>query len=296
MNDPSSEYLTTRELAALLRIKERKVYDLASSGAVPCTRATGKLLFPRRGIERWLAASGEGPGSAPRKAARPNVMLGSHDPLLEWALQASGSGIAGYFDGSQNGLARFTRDEGIATALHVYCAAERSWNRAAAARCGGASTAVLVEFCWRSRGILFRGERGATMRGIGDLKGRRVIRRQPGSGSQTLLEHLLSEHALDAAHLEFTDMTHTETESAVAILNGTADAALGLESLAAQYDLGFTPLIRERFDLLVNRHAWFDPPFQRFIRFCTSQALQKRAATLRGYDATGVGTVHFNGR
>jgi len=31
----------------LLRITERKVYDLAATGKVPCSRAMGKLLFPR---------------------------------------------------------------------------------------------------------------------------------------------------------------------------------------------------------------------------------------------------------
>ena len=49
-----TEYLTTRELAELLRIKERKVYDLAASGKVPCSRATGRLLFPRAEIEAWI--------------------------------------------------------------------------------------------------------------------------------------------------------------------------------------------------------------------------------------------------
>ena len=41
------DYLTTRELADLLRIGERKVYDLAANGEVPCVRAVGKLLFPQ---------------------------------------------------------------------------------------------------------------------------------------------------------------------------------------------------------------------------------------------------------
>ena len=50
-----TEYLTTRELADLLRIKERKVYDLAASGEIPCTRATGKLLFEREAINNWLS-------------------------------------------------------------------------------------------------------------------------------------------------------------------------------------------------------------------------------------------------
>ncbi|HUS54016.1 MAG TPA: helix-turn-helix domain-containing protein, partial [Thermohalobaculum sp.] len=35
------EFLTTREVAALLRVKERKVYDLAAAGEIPCRRVTG---------------------------------------------------------------------------------------------------------------------------------------------------------------------------------------------------------------------------------------------------------------
>ena len=55
---PSDEpYLTTRELADLLRIKERKVYDMATRGEVPCVRVVGKLLFPREEIDRWIDAA-----------------------------------------------------------------------------------------------------------------------------------------------------------------------------------------------------------------------------------------------
>ncbi len=60
MGDLTSEFLTTRELAELLHIKEHKVYDLAASGKVPCSRATGKLLFPRRAVEDWMAANSSG--------------------------------------------------------------------------------------------------------------------------------------------------------------------------------------------------------------------------------------------
>ena len=45
MNDAAAarmpEYLTTKELAELLRIKERKVYDLAAAGQVPCSKVSG---------------------------------------------------------------------------------------------------------------------------------------------------------------------------------------------------------------------------------------------------------------
>ena len=123
-----TEYLTTRELAELLRIKERKVYDLVASGEVPCTRATGKLLFPRDAIDDWLASKTFRPLSP--AAARSPVIVGSHDPLLEWALRASRCGLASYFDSSLDGLERFAGGEGIATGLHVYDAASDSWNTA----------------------------------------------------------------------------------------------------------------------------------------------------------------------
>ncbi|MCY3701237.1 MAG: helix-turn-helix domain-containing protein, partial [Rhodospirillales bacterium] len=47
-------YLTTKEVAALLRVKERKVYDLAASGGIPHRRVTGKLLFPSAEILAWI--------------------------------------------------------------------------------------------------------------------------------------------------------------------------------------------------------------------------------------------------
>jgi putative molybdopterin biosynthesis protein len=49
------DYLTTKELAELLRIKERKVYELVSDNLIPVSRVTGKLLFPRDIIEAWLS-------------------------------------------------------------------------------------------------------------------------------------------------------------------------------------------------------------------------------------------------
>ena len=68
--EPLPEFLTTKEVAELLRIKERKLYDLVSAQEIPCVKATGKLLFPRRLIDAWLEAQTELPsaGIAPALA------------------------------------------------------------------------------------------------------------------------------------------------------------------------------------------------------------------------------------
>ena len=91
MSALGDEYLTTRELAELLRIKERKVYDLAASGEIPCSRATGKQRFPRRANEAWIADARSGPAPAPH---RPDDFLGSHDPILKWSQQESSYGMS----------------------------------------------------------------------------------------------------------------------------------------------------------------------------------------------------------
>jgi putative molybdopterin biosynthesis protein len=86
------ELMTTAEVATYLRLKERTVYEMASKRQIPCTRATGKLLFSRKLIERWVEGRTELPLGY--DAAPPPIYAGSSDPLLEWALRESGSGLA----------------------------------------------------------------------------------------------------------------------------------------------------------------------------------------------------------
>ena len=86
------DLLTTDEAAAYLRLSERKLYELVANGAVPCTKVTGKWLFPKAALDRWLVG-GSGPACALAQAPAPPIVGGSHDPLLEWALRESGSGL-----------------------------------------------------------------------------------------------------------------------------------------------------------------------------------------------------------
>jgi len=293
MTSSTSDFLTTREIAELLRVKERKVYELASTGEIPCSRATGKLLFPRRAVEAWIARRSSGSVPAPA-APRPSVLLGSHDPLLEWALRESRSGLATFLDGSLDGVARFAAGEGVAAGLHVYVPEADAWNDPLVRGRFACESVALLEFAWRDRGLIVAPTRQAEIRGIPDLRGRRVVPRQPEAGSQVLLTHLLERHGIGAAELELTEPARSETDAALAVLDGKADAAFGLYCLARQYQLGFVPIVRERFDLLVDRRAWFEPPLQCLANFCRSAAFAVRAGELAGYDVTGLGRVHFN--
>lgn len=292
--DLTTEFLTTRELADLLHIKERKVYDLAASGDVPCSRVTGKLLFPRQAIEAWVArhSSGVMPG---RKNRSSKVMLGSHDPLLEWALRASGCELATFFDGSLDGLERFERGEGVASGTHIFDTESEDWNvEVVRARFGHAPVALL-EFAWRERGLIVAPGKEKVLTDVAALRGHRLVPRQEAAGSQVLLRHLMERDGLGVGDVAWAETARTESDSALAVLEGKADAALGLRAMAERLRLGFVPLVRERFDLLVDRAAWFDPPLQRLFAFFRSPGFLARASELAGYDLSGLGRVHFNG-
>jgi len=292
---PQSEYLTTKELAELLRIKERKVYDLAASGKVPCNRATGKLLFARAQIDTWLADNSSGLSiTAPRQRA--NIFLGSHDPLLEWALMESRSGLASFFDSSFDGLERYQNHEGIATGLHIYDAASNQWNVPVIAERFSDEPAVLVEWAWRNRGLIVASGARNDYKDITSLSNKRFVPRQAEAGSQQLFNHLLTAAGMKPDQLELTATARGETYAALAVQEGKADAAFGLEALARQYQLDFIPLINERFDLLVDRHFWFEQPMQNLLSFCAQKPFRTRAAELGGYNISNLGHVHFNGR
>ncbi len=288
------EFLTVKELAELLRLKERKVYDMAASGAVPCSRATGKLLFPKAEIDAWLAASSQG-GAAAAASARPGVFLGSHDPLLEWALRQSRCGLATFFDGSMDGLTRLRAGEGVAAGIHLHDAASGAWNVPVVQSLFAGRDMVLVAFATRQRGLAVAPALAQDITGLADLRGRRVTLRQPESGTARIFATGLAEAGLALSDLGPTEEARSELDAVLSVAQGHADATFGLEPLARQFGLGFVPVVTERFDLLVDRKAWFDPAMQGFLDFCRSDEFAARARAEAGYDVSDLGQVRWNG-
>jgi excisionase family DNA binding protein len=288
-----TRYLTVPELAELLRIKERKVYDLAASGTVPCSKVTGKLLFPEHAVLRWIER-GQSSQAGPDET-RSNVFLGSHDPLLDWALRQSECGIATFFDGSQDGLDRFAAREGLAAGLHLFDPESDDWNVPPVEAAFSGSSVVLLAFAKRQRGLVVHPDKTGQIAGLGDLAGRSVTPRQEGSGTRTLFDHLLRQADILPETLKVRPVARSEADAVLDVASGASDTTFGLQALAEQHRLAFLPLIEERFDLLVSRRAYFDAPFQRFIRFLGGAEFADHAAAMTGYDVTDAGVVRWNG-
>lgn len=286
------EFLTTKEVAELLRIKERKLYDLVSAQEIPCVKATGKLLFPKAELMHWIR-TGEKPAQTLAES-RLNVVSGSHDPLLEWAIRESDCGLAMQFDGSSSGLDVFENAGSMATGLHVLNPAATAWNTHVVQTRFASSPVVLVNWAVRQQGLIVAKGNPINISTVADLPKLKVATRQRGAGGMILFEHLLQEQGLQLDTLNVTETCRTENDTIAAVASGTADAAPGLQALAVQFGLGFVPTQTENFDVMVCRKAWFEPPFQRLLAFTRTAAFKTKARQFAGYDTTALGTVVWN--
>ncbi len=288
--------MTTREVAEYLRLKERKIYELVRTGAIPCTRVTGKWLFPRALIDRWLLEHGE--GAAARMRIEPAaVIAGSHDPLLEWAVQAAGCGLALLFGGSLDGLARFARGEAVAAGLHVPDPGGGEDNVASVRSAEFGHDPVLIEWAYRRQGLILAPGNPLGIRALRDIERleARLIDRQPGAGSRLRLDRLLDEAGLCREHLNVIDEPAVnENDVAREVHAGHADTGLGIEAAAREAGLDFLPLADERFDLVVGRRDYFEPPLQALLALTRTPRFAERAETLGGYAIAGTGSVRYN--
>jgi putative molybdopterin biosynthesis protein len=297
-----SEMMTTHEVAAYLRLKERKIYDLVRLQAIPFTRVTGKLLFQKALIDRWMAERTAGlgqPAEADSPAVPvPPVIAGSRDPLLDWAARQSGSGLALMAGGSRDGLARFAAGEALIAGLHLLDPDTGEYNVSVVRKTVPDSGVVLIEWARREQGLLLAPGNPLGVDRVEALaeKRLRIARRQEGAGARELLDHLLRRAGVDPKSLGYlAETASTGHEVGLAVLGGRADAGLATRAVAQQLKLEFLPLATERFDLLIRRRDYFEPPFQRLLAFTNAPAFRAHAASLTGYDVSGLGTVRYNG-
>ena len=290
------QLFTTSEAARYLRLKERKVYEMVAEGTVPCTKVTGRWLFPKAELDHWLAASITRPAGMARPEPAP-IVAGSHDPLLEWALRESGSGLATLAVGSEAGLARFAAGEALAAAVHLHALedATADANVAVLRERGDLQDAVMIGFCRREQGFLVASGNPHKIATIGDVIGTRarIALRPKGAGAQLLLLALLHRAQAKLDDLAAGPVCPTGPDIAQAIRAGRADTGIATRAVAAAAGLAFVPIVWEPFDLLLRQRDYFQPPMQALARFMRSDALAARAQELGGYDVTEAGAVRF---
>lgn len=290
------DLLTTTEAAEYLRLKERKLYELVAERQIPCTKVTGKWLFSRADLDRWLLAGMARPhGVVP--AEPPPIIGGSHDPLLQWALSESRAGLAILPEGTEAGYRRFLEGSVIAAAIHFHDLDDpgKDANLGVVRQETSLIDAVLIGFAARDQGFIVA---TGNPLGVSDLRDAhqrklRFVVRPAGAGAQQLLLGLLKRDSLSVDDLGPTHVAPTGPDVAQAIRADRADLGIATRAVAGAAGLDFIPLCVERFDLLMRQRDYFRPPLQTLIALLSDPRFAARARELGGLDVSAAGSVRW---
>lgn len=293
---PGLQLLTTAEAAEYLRLKERKLYELVANEAIPCTKVTGKWLFPRADLDRWLLSGLARPhGVTP--ADPPPIVGGSHDPLLQWALGECRAGLAMLPEGSAAGYKRFLDGEILAAAIHFHDADDPATdaNVAIASKEPALYDAVLIAFATREQGLVVNAGnplRLATLEDAAKSKAR-FAARPSGAGAQQLFDALMKKAGLSPRSLKHALIAPTGTDVAQSIRAGHADFGIATRTVATAAGLGFIPLMTEHFDLLMRQRDSYRGPLNTLRELLRSRKFTEQARELGGLDVSGAGKIRW---
>lgn len=284
--------MNTAEIAGYLDVNEKKVYALVKDGRLPATKATGKWLFPKELIDQWLLEAAVNVRLKPSATETLLLMAGSNDPILESEMSSllarSGDPLI-YFArvGSSSGIRALKNGSAHGAVAHMLDPVSGEYNLPFLDSETRKNT-LLVPFVFREQGIMVSKGNPLCIAGIDDLltPGVRFINRGEGTGTRALFEFLLSKAGIDRAQIAgYAREARTHVEVASAISRGSADAALGIRSVAEMFGLDFIPLKKERFDIIITKEASQSEPFQSLLENLRSARFRKVLAAAGGYEA-----------
>ena len=294
------ELMNTRQVAGYLGINEKKVYALAKAKKIPCTRVTGKWMFPRKLIDAWIEQSAARPQAReiPTEARGFLLAAGSDDPSLGVLrdLFEQRTQPGSFFlntAGSSGGLAALRSGVADIATSHLLDPASGEYNLPFVKNELGA-TAVVVQLFYRQLGLVVRRGNPLKLRAITDLARPklRMINRQAGSGTRLYLDHALARLKINSRKLSgYETSVATHVELGLRILRGEADTGVATLTAARLLGLDFVPLARERFDAIIPQERFFSPAIQTLLSIVGSREFRACLEAMGGYDTAESGRI-----
>lgn len=288
-------FMSVKQVAAYLHLNEKKIYTLVSAGSIPATKVTGKWMFPRELVDRWILDSSHGGLLTDRL-----VIAGSDDPLLyrivmQFAQDTGSHALISYTPtGTRGGLDLLQSSRADACCIHWGPDVESQLRHPALLQQYPRHHQwILIRLFRREQGVMLSAEAKMQIKETAQLFDQRFrwALRQNGSGAQRFLMEMLSRHNLNADQLNSDVTALSDREAAAAIAMGIADAAPGARAAAVEYGLKFLPVGWECFDLALPRGIWFRRLLQELLARLRSKACLALAESLTGYDLAQSGEL-----
>ena len=152
----------------------------------------------------------------------------------------------------------------------------------------------LIEFVTRQQGLMVASGNPKQIYNLNDLAKQdvRFVNRQQGSGTRLLLDMLLDKAGIEQGQIQgihHEEFTHAAVAATVA--SGKADAGMGIEAAARQFDLDFVPIASERYFLIAYQKSLRQRAVKVLISAMQSSEFKSMIARLPGYDASRAGEI-----
>ena len=302
-----SPFLSVKQVSEYLQLNEKKVYSLANDGHIPATKVTGKWMFPRELIDRWMLDSSHSGLLNDRL-----IIGGSDDPLLSRVISNLAHDIKhhaliSYSPSSTSiGLNLLQSRRIDICVIHWGAQAESNLRHPALLQQYSQSRQwVLIRAFQREQGLIispkvikliqqqFSLQQSNSQEQLSFLFNSPFLwaKRQIGSGSQRFLQEILVKDHRGNKALDTEIEAKSEREAAAIIAMGLADISPGTRASAKEFGQQFISLGWESVDLVVPRNIWFRHLFQEFIDELKSITTQEIAETLVGYDLSSCGEL-----
>jgi len=271
------------------------------------TEAGERLLAARRlaarRLERTLPSLGVDIGrrmspKAPVSVAPTLRIAASHDLALAAIVETLRStrqiAVDLSFMGSLHAINEFADGRADVAGFHVALSGRVHADVTPFAKRLRARRDRLIRFGDREQGLIVPRGNPAHLRSFGDIatRGARFLNRQAGSGTRLIIDQLIEDAELDASDINgYQTQEFTHAAVAATVASGGAEVAFGLRAAAAEYQLGFVPLVRERYFLAVRANELKSAAVTRFIAALRSPACARTLRAFAGYDLAGAGSV-----
>lgn len=295
MSQGSDAFMNVKQVAMHLHLNEKKIYALVNEGRIPATKITGKWMFPRELVDRWMLDSSHGGLLTDRM-----IIAGSDDPLLyriilEFAQSTGAHALISYTPtGTRLGLDLLQANRVDVCGVHWGPNSESHMRHPALlSQYSQFRQWVLIRAFRREQGLMVKPallSEHDTPEHLFDQRFQWAMR-QSGAGAQRFLLEMLSRYNINADDLNSTITALSEREAAAAIAMNQVDVAPGAHSAAIEYGLGFIPFGWESFDLALPRSIWFRRLFQDLVSRLRSKPTQFMAGKLKGYDLSDAGEL-----
>jgi molybdate-binding protein/DNA-binding XRE family transcriptional regulator len=201
------------------------------------------------------------------------------------------------FANSMAALHSLCRGEAHIAGMHLYDPETGDYNTPYVRQVLTGKEAVLITLGVWEEGLIVQSENPKGISSLTNLVeiGATIVNREVGSGSRLVLEQTLQKEQLSFATVQgFDRIVTSHQDVAQAVASGIADAGISTASVAAAFGLGFIPLQRSRYDLVILKKYLEESPVQQLLSTLGHRLVHSQLEVLGGYDISKIGEVVAN--